>query len=274
MAAIEASDRLMTPARRAVKALMEVELKVGPTIDFDCCDIEFCNRSAKGGLSPGVGRRGDWAYVGAHYGQAIVGGQKAKVLFVSKDRPYKGGMRHWPFEFSQSKQDFRGNANPDGNDHMRGVYYELKHLLDEGVTDEALTHQFALVNAVLCGPVGAKNKSGGHLMVSRSTGMMQSKCRKNTVRIIQTLEPDIVVVQGPKAQHEGMRRCFSLGTIEKWPDPHPELCAGQVEGKRVLFLLKHHPSRYNRAKRGFGPPELLDSLNRLRECYSGVATSA
>lgn len=275
MAGIEAIDRLMTDDRRAVKALMEVELKVAPTIEFACCDHESCNRSKRGGLSPGVGRRGDWAYVGAHYGEAIVGGQSARVLFVSKDRPHHEGRDFFrPFELSQSREDFRGNANPDGNPHMSGVYFELKHLLDEGVTDEALTHQFALVNAVLCGPVGTDSKSGKHRMATKSTPTMRRNCMKNAGRVIRTLTPDIVISQGDGFQREGLRRLFALETIHAWGGQHPELCAGSMEGRRVLFLLKRHPSRYNRAKRGFGPPPLLEALTRLKECYADSSTPA
>ena len=269
---IEPIDLVVTEDRKKIHDLMSRDLKVAPTCGFACPDHESCNRSAKGALAPGQGRRGDWAYVGAHYGDAIVGGRKARVLFVSKDRPGRDLYR--PFEVSQSKEDFRGSASPNGNPHMKGVYFELKHLLDEGVSDEVISHQFALVNAVLCGPVGTDPKSGKHRMTSRSTGKMQSNCRKNTARIIQTLMPDIVIVQGPRAQREGLRHFFSLVTIENWPDPHPELCAGEVEGKRVWFLLKRHPSRYNSSKRGFGPPALLEALTRLRECYRDSRTPA
>lgn len=272
----EPIDFVVTEDRKRIHDLLSHELKVAPTTGFDCCDLGVCDGPVRR-LSSG-GRKGDWAYVGAHYGEAIVGGKKAKVLFVSKDRPYKGGMPDWPFEFSQSKQDFRGNATPDGNPHMKGVYFEMKHLRGDGVDNENISLQFALVNAVLCGPVGAKGKSGGYLMASQSTGTMQNNCRKNTVRIIQTLNPDVVVVHGPKAERGGLRRRFCLKTIKDWGGRHPEFCSGSVDGKRILFLLKRHPSRYNGYRKwgkiGFGPPELLDALTRLRKCYAGSTTPA
>lgn len=272
-------DTVMTPWRQKIHDLMSDESKVAPTTTFACCDFAACDRSVGGCLSSG--RRGDWAYVGAQYGEAVIGGRSARVLFLSMDRPHnqgsgEGSLR--PFEMDQ--HTFRHGALDRSNPHMGGVDAELEALVDPGVSAEDRCEQFALVNAVLCGPPGDAG------MTSVSSGTMTANCEKHARSVIRALEPDIVIAQGQNPQ----RICRSLSTkgVARWEvkkkpaGSRPALPKrnrvaavhrGDTGGRRVWFVLTAHPSHYSRKGIRFWsscamPEELTMAFATVREQYA------
>lgn len=258
---------------------LQVELGIGAEEGLFCCEhFEECN----GSVPCGIDRKGDWAYVGRQYGDAPVGGKLARVLFVAMDRPFRGRESESPFlEYWSTQEDWKRSAfrpSPK-NAHMVGVNRTMKHLLDDGAIAEDRCEQFALVNAVLCGPRAAKGRSEEGLMKSQSSTRMRSNCRNHINRFIQELEPDIVITQGknPRAdvaslvvverKHVGRWTNGRSGRAHRWV----ELSSGAVEGgKTALFLLMNHPSRYP----GFSgyserlPDEWMRALERAAKEHS------
>lgn len=265
-------DTVMTPWREKVFDLMDGELKVAATTGFACRDFESCNESVGGSLSSG--RRGDWAYVGAQYGDALVGGRRTRVLFVSMDRPHN--PKEDPIRpFEKDQHNFRLGALRRSNPHMGGVDVELESLLDPGVSAEDRCEQFALVNAVLCGP---PERAG---MTSVSSETMVVNCRKHTGRVMQELDPDVVIVQGNDARESVRASIVGAERVDLWTNqrekqPHRwvELVRARIGGeKQALFLLTSHPAHYPglRWKQGQLPEELADAIARTRDEYAAQA---
>lgn len=281
----DAVDTVMTPWRQKIHDLMSGELTIAPTTTFACCDFTACDQSVGGRLS--LGRRGDWAYVGAQYGSAVIGGRGARVLFVSMDRPHNpepGEDALRPFEKDQ--HTFRRGALHRSNPHMGGVDAEMEALVDVGVSAEDRCEQFALVNAVLCGPPGEAG------MTSVSNETMRSNCEKHTRSVIRALEPDIVVAQGQNPQ----RICRSLSTegIGRWAvrkkpagtsvaqlpkrSRVAAVSRGEVGGRSVLFVLTAHPSHYSRKGIRYWsscamPEELIMAFDAVRERYAAIGSA-
>ncbi len=117
-------DTDMTPLRIKVKNL-QTQFGIGASKGcfhcdhFTSCHKSICNKPIL---------KGDWTYVGHQYGESLVGGKKAKILFVSMDRTGTGEEYE---EFDQTQNSFRESANCRYNPHMGGVDVELEHLLDE-----------------------------------------------------------------------------------------------------------------------------------------------
>ena len=165
-------DDEMTPWRTKVKNL-QTQLGIGASKGcFDCDHFTSCHKS----ISNQKMLKGDWTYVGHQYGKALVGGKKARILFVSLDR---GGQGDGYEEFEATQQGFRTAAYKRENPHMGGVDVELKHLLDE-TSPEDRCQQFALTNAVRC-----RRKSGSmRYKATRSISMAISTplMRQNLVQ--------------------------------------------------------------------------------------------
>lgn len=256
---------------------LQVELGIGAEEGLFCCEhFEDCNRS----VQSGIGRMGDWAYVGSQYGEASVGGRLARVFFVAMDRPFKGneGGRGFLEYWSTQKCWHDGALDPPPNNaHMVGVNRIVKHLLDDGAIAEDRCRQFALVNAVLCGP-GAARGEGGALMESQSSGRMWRNCRNHTRRFIQELEPDIVITQGSDPRAHVASLIVGRERVGRWTNRRPggahrwvELSRGSVQGgKTALFLLMNHPSRYPGFSRHRDtlPDEWMHALRRAAKEHS------
>ena len=237
---------------------LQVELGVGAEEGLFCCQyFEECD----GSVRSGIGRKGDWAYVGSRYGEASVGGKPARVLFVGIDRPFKGEKGERSFlDYWETQEGWRNSAlNPDPtNLHMVGVKVVLKHLLD-GVRAEDRCEQFALVNAVLCGAVAARG-ARRPLMETRSSFMMERNCQEHMKQFLQHLEPDILIAQGRKTAPKGVYRLLTSGTAEQWHFASKsewdkryrrvDVVAGEIGGRRVWGVLMAHP-------RFYGPKGLL-----------------
>lgn len=236
-----------------IRHLMENELRVGADEGCFGCQFEFdgdgwkgCNQHPPGYLDDA--RKGDYAYVGAEYGGALVAGKPARILFVSMDRNrrvLRNGQRDTAhLTFDEVQQGYHDGAlTPGNNPHMDGVDCELAFLLAADVRPEARCRQFALVNAVLCGPPAPNTRS-------RATPVMQSNCRRHGQRIIRELEPDIIVAQGRK---HPTNLCMSFKpeiVCDKWEGRgSPTVARGPIGGKTVWFVITSHPGWY----RGFAP---------------------
>ena len=261
-------DKKMTLWRTKVKKL-QIERGIGASPGcFNCkyfdrrspsCYASLCNSYSRDAIN-----KGDWTYVGYQYGEALVGGWKAKILFVSMDRTGTGN-RYEDFEVTQ--QAFRTAAYCRTNQHMGGVDVVLKHLLDETTSCKDRSQQFALTNSVRCRP-RAQDRG------SRSTDQMVLNCENHTKAIIDVLCPDIIIAQG---KYQGKENpCKSLLRLFE-PD-----CVAHHKGdfgaeirqdKERLFLLTAHPAAYDpykgiKWKNGDIPEEMKQLCEHVRELYN------
>ena len=250
-------DTVMTPWREKVKALQTQQGTGASEGCFNCDHFKSCSESIKRDHNKKKLYKGDWTYVGRQYGRASVSGKKAKILFVSMERP--GDHEHEEFETTQKA--FRESAFDPGNPHMAGVAVQLAYLIDEE-TAVNRCQQFALTNSVRCHP--PSRKSG-----SKSTPEMIWNCREHTKAIIEALYPDIVIVQGRDRdcgfeakilkQYEGYRTTAEIGIA-------------RVRGKEVLIIHTAHPAYYRRRWgfqwKGRLPAGMESAFKRAKEMYA------
>ena len=267
-------DSDMTSWRTKVKDL-QTNLGIGPSEGcFHCEYFEGCN-GCKKSLSPELRNIlvcGDWTYVGRQYGKALIGGKRAKVLFISMDRGGQGDPNNKVLEkFEETQRDFRKGAYKRGNAHMGGVDVELMYLLDKETSREDRCQQFALTNSVRCRPVTGE-------AASKVTNIMKQNCSSHTKAIIQELEPDIIIAQGDHPR-ESICRLFSPKIVKKYDNGRADLFRsveigqGRIrQGQEVLFLLTAHPANYPGFgyKTGYLPEELKRAFKKAKEIYSGV----
>ena len=260
-------DAEMTPLRIKVKNL-QTQLGIGASKGcFDCDHFTSCHAS----ISNQPILKGDWTYVGHQYGKASVGGKKAKILFVSMDRTGTGKKYE---KFGQTQKEFRSAAYERSNPHMGGADVELEHLLDE-TSSEDRCQRFALTNSVRCRPCSG-------YAASKSTSVMKKNCESHTEKIIQALEPDIIIAQGDNPR-KSMCRLFSPRIVAKYDNGRSgrsfrsaKIGQGRIrQGQEVLFLLTAHPANYSGFgwKKGYLPYELQKIFAQAREIYSGVRQS-
>lgn len=264
-------DAEMTPWRTRVKNL-QTQLGIGASKGcFDCDHFTSCHAS----ISNQPILKGDWTYVGHKYGQALVGGKPARILFISLDR---GGQGNGYEKFASAQKTFRSAAynrvNPCErvNPHMGGVDVELEYLLDETTSREDRCQQFALTNSVRC-----RRKSGS--MKYEAKRIMEQNCASHTKAIIQTLKPNIIIAQGANPR-KSVCKLFSPRIVAKYDNGRSgqsfrsaEIRQGRIwQGREVLFLLTAHPANYPSFgwKRGCLPCELQKMFAQAREIYSGV----
>lgn len=260
-------DAEMTCWRTKVKNL-QTHLGIGASRGcFDCKHFKCCHAS----ISNQPILKGDWTYIGHQYGKALVGGKKAKILFVSMDRTGTGKKYE---KFDQTQKEFRSAAYERTNPHMGGVDVELKYLLDNETSCEDRCQQFALTNSVRCRP---RSNSAA----SQSTSEMKRNCASHTQAIIKALEPDIIIAQGAYPR-EGLHNLFSpnivntknnIGRYKQYRSA--EIGQAEIQGKKCLFLLTSHPAHYPGFswKKGYLPDELKEIFAQAREIYSGVRQS-
>ncbi len=254
-------DDEMTPWRTKVKNL-QTQLGIGASKGcFDCDHFTSCHKS----ICNKPILKGDWTYVGHQYGEALVGGKKAKILFVSLDR---GGQGDGYEKFKATQKGFRTAAYKRENSHMGGVDVELEYLLDKTTSRKDRCQQFALTNSVRC-----RRKSGS--MKYEATPIMEQNCESHTKAIIQELEPDIIIAQGRENPCNSMRRLFNPEIVERYRGYGTSAEIGQ--SKDCLFLLTAHPAFYSRKdfnwKNGYLPEGLKEAFERAKEIYSGVRQS-
>ena len=248
-------DSVMTPWRRKVKDL-QTQRGIGASEGcFNCDHFKNCSESIKKKHNKKKLYKGDWTYVGRQYGRASVSGKRAKILFVSMERP--GDREHEEFETTQ--KEFREGAFCWGSLHMSGVDVQLEYLIDEE-TAVNRCQQFALTNSVRCHPPSRTSRS-------KSTREMISNCAEHTKAIVEALYPDIVIVQGRD------RDCGLEATIlsKSRVKPIVELGSAKVRGKEVLILHTAHPAypgyRGFRGRRGL-PAEMTRLFKRAKEMYA------
>ena len=269
-------DSAMTPWRTKIKDL-QIERGIGNSEGcFDCEHWENCyaSISEKNKVKKNNVSKGEWTYVGHQYGEALVNGKKAKILFVSMlkqiwdEKKLKKGE-----DFESVQKGFRTGALERINPHMGGVDVELEHLLDEGTSREDRCQQFALTNAVRC--CFLLEETSYH-----ATGMMEKNCASHTKAIIQALEPDIIIAQGTNPRNS-MCELFDIDLdVETYCNGRTGRSSRSVDiakkeigaDKQVLFLLTAHPARYPGFgwKAGYLPAELKKAFERAREIYSGT----
>lgn len=296
----KAIDTAMTRWRKKIYHLLRDDLKIGA--EKGCFDCQFyndgdghkgCNQSVPGGLASG--RLGDWPYVGRQYGEARVGGKAARVLFVAMDRPFKGKEGDESFlDFLGEQMGWRCGAygrNSEGtNPHMGGVDAEMECLLDDGVADEDRCQQFALVNAVFCGPKARQGKRSKR-MDSNVSDTMKRNCRRQLQQVLLALEPDIVIAQG-KGHPRRVCTAFGCRIVKRWAcktlptwavgrkppkrNRRSEVAEGEIGGRPVSFLITTHPSNYARLglpfwkhDAGAMPGELVGAFDFVRDRYAG-----
>ena len=244
-------DSVMTPWRKKVKDL-QTQRGIGASEGcFNCEHFKSCSESINKKLY-----KGDWTYVGRQYGKGSVSGKRAKILFVSMERP---GEREYE-EFECTQKEFREGAFGRVNPHMAGVDIQLEHLLDEE-TAVNRCQQFALTNSVRCHPRGRGSRS-------ESTPGMISNCAEHTKAIVEALYPDIVIVQGKNRNcgfvPEILSRYRGYGTTA-------EIGRARVRGKEVLILHTAHPAYYPRKgfhwKRGL-PAGMGRAFKRAKELFA------
>lgn len=265
------TERKRTEWQEKIHAL-QIKLGIGAEEGtFHCEYFEDCDRSVGHGISKG--RKGDWAYVGRQYGEASVGGKRARVLFVGMDRPFLGAESDDRFlEYWGTQDDWKNSAlNPRStNPHMVGVNRTLAHLLDAEVLAEDRCEQFALVNAVFCGSTARQGKRG-KTRVSNVSGTMKTNCRRHLQEILLALEPDIVFAHG-KDHPQRVCMPFVSNRVERVPGlVQTEIWQGEVGGKPAWFVVTGHPAArqyWGIWDRGDMPPELTAAVELVRDRYS------
>ncbi|MYD62770.1 MAG: hypothetical protein F4W91_17160 [Gemmatimonadetes bacterium] len=221
-------DNKMTPWRKKVKDL-QTQLGIGNSEDcFSCEHFPKCKESVDSNADI---RQGDWTYVGRQYGKALINGNKARILFVSMERPWGGDEEDRWQNFEDTQKDFREGAYTRSNPHMGGVDAELAYLLDKTTSPADRCQQFALTNAVRCRRSSNKKYKG--------TLVMEQKCESHTKEIIQVLKPDIIIAQGRGNPCKSMRSLFSFDIVKEYRSVE----IGKDKDGRI-FLLTPHPASY------------------------------
>ena len=255
-------DMRMTATRIDVRTLQE-DMGSGAAVGaFRCSSWNLCEESLRKRVGDTQITQGDWTYVGHEYGQAIVRGKPARILFVSMERPKGHETDSEPFEKTQ--KSFRESCRKRSNPHMGGVDTILCHLLDPEATADQRSQQFALTNSVRCAPM-AKDSN------SRSTNTMLRKCQRHTEAILASLMPDIVVTQGYLA-YEGIERI--VPTELHWWNDNGRASQGRRfaevrRGAGILLLRTAHPARYPEFKwsKGNLPKHLGEAIDFVRDLH-------
>ena len=260
MSHLEPIDTEMTPMRRAVRD-RQGELGIGASAGcFHCKEFDTsCYPSIVRRMGEVEVIKGDWTYVGQQYGQAMIAKKRAKILFVSMERPLPE-----PEEFEETQYQFRTACLERCNPHMGGTDVELKCLLDPTPPKERCK-QFSLTNSVRCRPCPSNARS-------QSTSMMIAKCQAHTKAIIGILKPDIIVTQG-RHPSDSIIKLFDSEVVFKKDNRRHSRSLRKVEIRRgggVLFLLTAHPANHPsfRWRSGGLPDYLHDAINKLRDLYA------
>ena len=256
MSHLEPIDTEMTPMRRAVRD-RQVELGIGASAG--CFHCEEFDESCYPSIVEEIGEveviKGDWTYVGHQYGQAMIAEKRAKILFVSMERPLSE-----PEDFEETQYQFRTACLKRSNPHMGGTDVELKYLLDDSTPPKDRCQQFALTNSVRCRPSSNSSRS-------QSTSTMIAKCQAHTKAMVEVLTPDIIVTQG-KYPSEGIVGMFDSEVVFKSDNGLRR--AEARRGGGVLFLLTAHPANHPwfRWKLGSLPNYLRDAIKEVRDLYA------
>ena len=153
---------------------------------------------------------------------------------------------------------------------MNGVGLRMQFLLGADVPREEYAQRFALVNAVLCGRRVESTRSS-------ATGTMKNNCRKHGARIVQRLEPDIVVAQG-MGHPRHLVEVFETETIQSWPGKGaPRVSRGEIDGRSLWIVITSHPvfysggfcgrERMRRGPVGLLPRELEEAFDLVRDRF-------
>ena len=261
-------DSKMTPTRIDIKNLQEDSGCGATGRAFHCSSACRCQASLRKriGDAPSISN-GDWTYVGAQYGEAMIRDSPARILFVSMERPRSLETDSEPFEKTQ--QSFRNSCLKRRNPHMGGTDTILKHLLDYETPKERRCQQFALTNSVRCSPIDIGSSSS-------STSDMLKECRRHTEAIIRALRPDIIVTQGANP-YQSVARALCLPQDSLFANNNNRRGGGRrfAEIRRnydILVLRTAHPARYAgfRWKIGKLPAHLAKAIVVLRDRFGST----
>ena len=253
-------DADMTPMRSAVCELQR-KLEIGSDEAFNCLFFNNCCQSLTG---PDVElSKGDWSYVGRQYGQAIINGTHARLLFVAMERP-KSSCDSETFE--QTQRAFRTSCKKRENPHMGGTDVLLQDLLDSSTTRDDRCQQFALTNSVRCRPVANDARS-------KSTRTMMKSCRNHTSAIISVLRPDVIVTQGSWGPRKQIKSLFKPTFVYRTDNGKTGRHIRDAEvhrGNGIIFLFTAHPANHPGFawKNGPLPCYLRDAIREVRKLYS------
>jgi hypothetical protein len=216
---------------------------------------------------------GTWPYVGAEYGQAIIKGHRAKILFVAMERGGKFDPSEVP-TLKHTQDDFRNTAEKRKNPHMGGVAAIMKHLVDEAdpLSSDPLSYcrQFALTNAVKCVEYTDRMDSG-------STPTMIRKCRSHLTEEIDLLKPDLIITQGVHPRETVMKVLRPQREVREFKDESGRKKARiLVAGSRLLFTTPHPAARLKGLKWKIGvlPGFLDDAVRLVRDEFAAMSAGS
>jgi hypothetical protein len=207
------TGRLATDPTATARRLAAIESymasEVLGTAGFVCQSYEACRQSHDGLFFEGqlhhVGRHFDVSVDGRPFRIAVIGQEygngPAGVRMAARyeDVAIRTGL---------GKRFRKDGIHEARNHHMRGTTSLLRLLFGREIGDRHedefwdvdgqqihLFDMFALVNFLLCSAIDAEESETGSKH-GRSTPIMQRNCGRHFTRVIEILEPTLVVVQG------------------------------------------------------------------------------
>jgi uracil-DNA glycosylase len=187
--------------KKRVKCIRQyMNEKVLNNSGFICSHYKNCKRS-----HPGNFYEGQLHYIGKNY-DLIVNNKPLRIMFVGQEI---GGIdRHITLEQRYMDQMELGKKNyREWNSHMRGTTRALGLLLGKNLDiDEEnkwinfsnnkkchIWDTFALVDYLLCSALGEDKRATG-----KSSTTMKNNCQEHFRKVLEILEPNVIIVQGKK----------------------------------------------------------------------------
>lgn len=256
---LQERDTRKTDSRASIQALYARRGIVPSSADFNCRSLHRCSESGRVNL-----RKGNWAYVGADYGDARIEGHAAKILFVAMDRGGAWGSDDEPFE--ETQRSFRATTEVPPNPHMRGLVLTMRALTDER-SQRAFAGQYALTNAVKC------IRSTKSQATNASTTMI-SQCASHLRAEIDELAPDVLITQGthPTATVRGLHSGMEL--IKEFHGATGRQTGVWRTPNRIVLTMPH-PARQPGLKWTTGeiPDFWADAISLTREKVASELSS-
>lgn len=193
--------------KRAVKKYLEKNVLSNK---FICKMYKSCKSSCKYNFY-----EGQLHHIGNYY-DLIVNRVPYRIVVVGQEYGLEDSKYSMEKRYKQvmdtgtRRRFFSENGYEARNPHMRGTTSVLKALF--GLSNEPeyknefiringkqqhIFDCFALVNYLLCSALSNKRKKSGKLIKKgKSTSVMKNNCREHFRKVLEILEPNIVVVQG------------------------------------------------------------------------------
>ena len=242
---------------------------------FICPFFKACRDS-----HPGVFYEGQLHHVGSHY-DLFLAGHPMRIVVLGQE------YGHGPGRFSMEdrsrmvlEQTGLHKTFAGRNPHMRGSTSALRLLLGLPLGgDHAeefletrdgerfhLFDAFALVNYLLCSAIGVDKSRRG-----KSTAIMRGNCLAHFRKVIEILEPTVVVVQG-KSYWKSIQNAFNrLSKISE------SLYSAEINQQTLRIAVFAHPStpdnRHNWGRSADTPylmETVVPTLQRIRQELLGT----